>query len=101
MKKPKHKDVVTHATPIDRVAARVMPKKNELPEAKRLRDAAVNVTNNRKKRDRLLKKADDLEANDPKRLAARKAADTRMTDSKAEERARRALEAAKWRRDSH
>ena len=101
MKKPKHKDVVTHATPIDRVAARVMfKKKNELPEAKRLRDAA-NVTNNRKKRDRLLKKADDLEANDPKKLAARKAADTRMTGSKAEERAHRALEAAKWRRDSH
>ena len=47
-KSKKAQDLYSAATPIDRVAARVMPKKKELPEEKILRDRAAKTKNPKK-----------------------------------------------------
>ena len=79
---------------VDSLASRVMGtnKKKALPDPKKLHERAERITNPRKKQ-ALLLEATRAEKNF--RTTAR-----RMTRAKAEARARRAMEAAKWHRES-
>lgn len=92
---------VYRMTPIDRVAARVLPgrTKQTPPNLENLRAKATRATNPEKKR-KLLERAVAAEKAAKRSKAAKKAAASRMVSTNAVERARKALEAAKWKREN-
>ena len=94
--KSKHRQWIDGFQPIDRVASRVvMRPKTTVPDPAQLRKNAKRKSNPAR-REHLLRQADLAEKKLQRSKAAKKAAETRMTSRNAEERARKALETAKW-----
>jgi hypothetical protein len=86
--------------PIDSLAARVLgAPKVSIPDPVELQQKAER-THNPKKQKQLLKAAFAAEKKLAHKKAAEKAAATRLTNEKAVERARQALERAKWQREN-